>query len=59
MKIILNMRLGLRWYADGPDLSRETPQLLFDEAAAGDDSLRGALAAFLHKKHPKTAHPLK
>ena len=41
------------------DLSRETQQLLFDEATAGDDSLRGALAAFLHEKHPKTSHPLK
>jgi hypothetical protein len=37
------------------DLSRETQQLLFDESTAGDDSLRGALAAFLHEKHPKTA----
>jgi hypothetical protein len=32
------------------NLSRETQQLLFDEATAGDDSLRGALAAFLHEK---------
>ncbi len=35
------------------DLSRETQQLLFDEATAGDDSLRGALAAFLHGSIPK------
>ena len=41
------------------DLSRETQQLLFDEATAGDESLRGGLAAFLHEKHPKTVHPLK
>ena len=30
------------------DLSRETQQLLFDEATAGDDSLREGLATFLH-----------
>jgi hypothetical protein len=40
------------------DLSRETQQLLFDEATAGDESLRGALAAFLQGKHPKTGHSL-
>jgi hypothetical protein len=41
------------------DLPRETQELLFDEATAGDDSLREGLATFLHEKHPKTAHPIK
>jgi hypothetical protein len=36
------------------DLSRETQELLFDEATAGDDSLREGLATFLHQRHPKT-----
>jgi hypothetical protein len=40
------------------DLSREAQRLLFDEATAGDDSLREGLASFLHEKHPKTTHPL-
>jgi hypothetical protein len=40
------------------DLSRETQQLLFDEATAGDDSLREGLATFLHGKHLKTTHPI-
>jgi hypothetical protein len=59
--ILVGVRIGSgepvvrRW----ANLSRETQQLLFDEATAGDDSLRGALAAFLHEKHSKTAHPLK
>jgi hypothetical protein len=37
------------------DLPREVQELLFDEATAGDDSLRQGLATFLHEKHPKTA----
>lgn len=37
------------------DLSRETQELLFSEATAGDDSLREGLATFLHHKHPKTS----
>ena len=41
------------------DLPRETQEPLFDEATAGDDSLREGLATFLHEKHPKTAHPIK
>jgi len=41
------------------DLSRETQQLLFDEATAGDDSLREGLATFLHEKHPTTTHLVK
>ena len=40
------------------DLSRETQQLLFDEATAGDDSLREGLAKILHGKHLKTTHPI-
>ena len=40
------------------DLSRETQQLLFDEATAGADSLREGLATFLHGKHLKTTHPI-
>jgi hypothetical protein len=39
------------------DLSRETQQLLFDEATAGDDSLREGLATFLHERHRNTTHP--
>jgi hypothetical protein len=45
----------VRW----ADLSRKTQQLLFEEATAGDDSLRDELATFLHEKHPKTSHLLK
>jgi hypothetical protein len=41
------------------DLSRETQQLLFDEATAGDDSLREGLATFLHERHRNTTHPVK
>jgi hypothetical protein len=41
------------------DLSRETQRLLFDEATAGDESLREGLATFLHEKHLKTTHPNK
>ena len=41
------------------DLSRATQQLLFEEATAGDDSLREGLATFLHEIHPKTTHPIK
>jgi hypothetical protein len=39
------------------DLSRETQKFLFDEATAGDDSLREGLATFLHWEHLKTTHP--
>jgi hypothetical protein len=38
------------------DLPRETQERLFDEATAGDDSLREGLAAFLHGRHPQTMH---
>ena len=41
------------------DLSRETQQLLFDEATAGDDSLREGLATFLPERHRNTTHPVK
>jgi hypothetical protein len=41
------------------DLSRETQRILFDEATAGDDSLREGLATFLREKHLKTTHPNK
>jgi hypothetical protein len=46
---------GVRRWAD---LSRETQQLLFDEATAGADSLREGLATFQHGKHLKTTHPI-
>lgn len=49
----LGFALVRRW----GDLPREMQQLLFEEATAGDDSLREGLATFLHEKHPKTAHP--
>jgi hypothetical protein len=32
---------------------------LFDEATAGDDSLREGLATFLHERHRNTTHPVK
>jgi hypothetical protein len=51
----LGFAVARRW----SDLSRETQQLLFNEATAGDDSLREGLANFLHDKHPKTTHLLK
>jgi hypothetical protein len=51
----LGFAIVRRW----ADLSRETQQLLFHEATAGDDSLREGLATFLHEKHPKTIHPIK
>jgi hypothetical protein len=38
------------------DLPRETQERLFDEATAGDDSLREGLATFLNERHAKTAH---
>jgi hypothetical protein len=34
------------------DLRRETQERLFNEATAGDNSLRERLATFLHGKHP-------
>jgi hypothetical protein len=51
----LGFAVARRW----SDLSRKTQQLLFDEATAGDDSLREGLATFLHKRHPKTKHLVK
>jgi hypothetical protein len=51
----LGFAIVRRW----ADLSRKTQRLLFEEATAGDDSLREGLAAFLHEKHPKTSHLLK
>ena len=36
------------------DLARETQERLFDEATAGDDSLREGLATFLHERHAET-----
>jgi hypothetical protein len=47
----LGFAIVRRW----AELSRETQQLLFEEATAGDNSL----ATFLHEKHPKTTHLLK
>ena len=41
------------------DLPPEIQELLFNEATAGDDSLRKGLATFLHEKHPKTKHLFK
>jgi hypothetical protein len=51
----LGVAVVRRW----ADLSRETHQRLFDEATAGDDSLREGLATFLHERHPKTTHLIK
>jgi hypothetical protein len=34
-----------------------TQELLFHEAAAGDNNLRESLAAFLHEKHPRAETP--
>jgi hypothetical protein len=51
----LGFAIVRRW----ADLSRKTQRLLFEEATAGDDSLREGPAAFLHEKHPKTSHLLK
>jgi hypothetical protein len=45
----LGFAIVRRW----ADLSRKTQRLLFEEATAGEDSLREGLAAFLHEKHPK------
>jgi hypothetical protein len=41
------------------DLSKEAQELLFNEATAGDDSLREGLATFLHQNHPKTFSQIK
>lgn len=38
------------------ELSQEAQRLLFDEATAGDESLRKGLAIFLNEKHSKTTH---
>jgi hypothetical protein len=51
----LGFAIVRRW----ADLSRKTQRLLFEEATAGDNSLREGLAAFLHERHPKTSHLLK
>ena len=51
----LGFAIVRRW----ADLSRETQQLLFDEATAGDDSLREGLATFPHQRHAKTTHPVR
>jgi hypothetical protein len=51
----LGFAIVRRWAA----LSRETQQLLFEEATAGDDSLREGLATLLHQKHLKAIHPVK
>jgi hypothetical protein len=51
----LGFAIVRRW----ADLSRETQQLSFDEATAGDDSLREGLATFLQEKHHNTALPVK
>lgn len=51
----LGFAIVRRW----AELSREAQQLLFEEATAGDDSLREGLATFLHEKYPKTSHLLK
>ena len=47
----LGFAVARRW----GDLPREVQELLFDEATAGDDSLREGLATFLHQRHPKTS----
>jgi hypothetical protein len=51
----LGFAIVRRW----ADLSRETQQLLFDEATAGDDSLRKGLATFLEERHHNTTLPVK
>jgi hypothetical protein len=51
----LGFAIVRRW----ADLSRETQQLLFDEATAGDDRLREGLATFLHERHAKTTHSVR
>jgi hypothetical protein len=38
------------------DLPLEMQERLFDEATAGDDSLREGPATFLHERHAKTTH---
>jgi hypothetical protein len=52
---VLGFAAVRRW----ADLSREAQRLLFDEATAGDESLRKGLADFLHDKQSKTTHQLK
>jgi hypothetical protein len=42
-----------------PDLPREIQERLFEEVVGGDESLRHALALYLHDHHPRTAHPPK
>jgi hypothetical protein len=42
-----------------PDLPREVQERLFEHAATSDESLRHALAIYLHDRHPRTAHPPK
>ncbi len=40
-------------------LPREMQERFFEEATAGDDSLRESLATFLHDHNPKTTHKTK
>lgn len=42
-----------------PDLPRNVQELLFEVAVGGDETLRLALAQYLHDHHPRTAHPPK
>jgi hypothetical protein len=42
-----------------PELPRAVQELLFETAVPADDVLRNSLAAFLHERHPRTAHPAK
>jgi hypothetical protein len=45
----LGFAVARRW----ADLPKEAQELLFDEATAGDDSLRKGLATFLHGRGSK------
>lgn len=42
-----------------PDLPREIQEQLFEEAVGDDETLRHALALYLHDHHPRTAQPPK
>jgi hypothetical protein len=42
-----------------PDLPRDVQEQLFEAAVGQDETLRHALALYLHDHHPRTAHPPK
>lgn len=47
-------RTVLRLWGDFP---RDVQEMIFETAVLGNDGMRHDLAVFLHRHHPRTAHP--